>query len=373
MSIVVESFELARAEEMLRGYSARWFDEPLEVLAVEKEFHGDLVNPETGAKSQTFGLGGKIDAVVWDRVHGRTLIVEHKSSSEDCSPGSVYWRRLTLNEQLSTYQVGARLLGFEPDGILYDVLVKPGIRPASVPLVDADGVKIVLDAANERVRTKDGKKWRETGDTNQGFVLQTRPETIAEFRARLQELICERPDEYYRRGDIVRLADEEREAAFDAWQTAAAIREGRRAGRYPRNPDSCLKYSQVCTFFDVCTGQASLEDPTRFRRVDDVHEELSPAASRRRLPLLTSSQLSAFRSCQRMHYYRYDLGYRALESSEVQRFGTLIHRGLEGWWLAKKDGAGEVECLERALDIMRTPKPALAKTAAPAAREAVVL
>lgn len=368
--MTVDPYELARAEEMLRGYSARWFDEPLEWLAVEVEADAPLVNPDTGAASRTFLLGGKIDAIARHPPTGDVLVVERKTSSEDLSAGSSYWKRLTLASQLSTYMALARAIGFEPRRILYDVLGKPAIRPSGVPIVE-DGAKVVLDAGGQRVRTKDGKKWRETGDTAQGYVLQTRPETVDEFRERLRAVIVEKVDELFRRADVVRLADEEKDASFDSWQTAANIREGRNASRFPRNSDACIRYGSPCTFLPVCAGEASLEDPTRYRRVENVHEELSGRPTR--LPLLTNSEMSSHRACTRLHHLRYDLGWRALEDAETQRFGSLVHAGLESWTLAVKDGAPEDECVGRAIETMRTPKPALAKTAAPAAREAISL
>jgi hypothetical protein len=76
----------------------------------------------------------------------------------------------------------------------------------------------------------------------------------------------------------VRLEDEERDAAFDTWQTARLIREAQLANRHPRNPDACPRYGRYCEYFGVCTGTESLEDTTRFRHVENVHEELSPAA-----------------------------------------------------------------------------------------------
>ena len=353
---MTDPFELARAEEMIRGYSSRWFDEPLDYLAVEVEAEGPLTNPETGAASRTFALGGKLDGVVRDRRDGRLLVLERKTSSEDLSAGSLYWRRLTMASQLSQYIALLRALGLDPHGVLYDVLGKPAIRPSGIPVVD-DGAKVVLDAAGARVRTKDGRKWRETGDAEKGFVLQTRPETVEEFRARLQTTICDEPDRYFRRGDVVRLAEDEREAAFDTWQTAASIREGRRLGHYPRNPDACLRYGSTCAFFDVCAGSASLDDPARFRRVEHVHEELSRSDASRptRLPLLTNSEMAAHRACARLHHYRYDLGVRALESPEAARFGTLVHDGLEAWTVAIASGAGESECVERAFTAMHAP------------------
>lgn len=277
-----DAFELVRAEVLLTGYHLRWEADLVhyEVLAVEAQFECDLVNPLTGSASRTWRLGGKIDVVVRDRRDGKVLVVEHKTSSEDVSQGSEYWRRLRMDGQVSVYYEGARALGYDVAGCLYDVLSKPGIRPGSVPLVDDQGVKIVLDAAGQRVKTKDGKKWRETGDSAQGYVLQVRDETPEEFRQRLAETVGKDPDRHFARGDVVRLEQEMKDALLDVWQLGQELRQAELAKRHPRNPDACTKWGRLCPFFDVCTSQAPdevLNDPARFRRSDLVHPELADA------------------------------------------------------------------------------------------------
>lgn len=266
-----DEYEAAKARVLLRGYHARWGDDMLaDVIGVEKEFRAPLINPETGAASRTYQLGGKLDVLL------RTRFVEHKTTSEEIGPGSTYWRRLTLDSQVSTYYAGAKSLGVDVEGCLYDVVRKLALRPSQVPLTDEDGVKIVLDADGQRVRTKDGKKWRETSDTKLSYVLQTRPETPEEYEQRLLDEVSANPDRYYQRGEVVRLESDEREAQLDAWQTVRTMRESELAGRAPRNPDACIRYGRTCPFFDVCTGTASLDDPERFERVDHVHTELTP-------------------------------------------------------------------------------------------------
>jgi hypothetical protein len=273
-----DAYERARAAAMLRGYDARWCDEPYDVLAVEAEFYTALVNPETGAPSRTYGLGGKIDVLVSDRRDGLARLVEHKTSSEDISAGSDYWKRLLIDPQVSTYFAGGRALGHDIAECVYDVLGKPGQRPSAVALRDADNSKIVLDAGGERVRTKDGKKWRETGDAALGYVLQTRPETPDEYHDRVLAAIAENPERYYQRGTVVRLEAEEADAAHDAWHTARLIREAELASRWPRNPDACVRYGRTCEFFGVCTGTATL-DSQAFRRTENPHEELTTEAA----------------------------------------------------------------------------------------------
>ena len=58
-----DPFDFEREKAMLIGYAARWGDASRGIVAVEKQFEIDLVNPNTGASSRTFRLAGKFDAV----------------------------------------------------------------------------------------------------------------------------------------------------------------------------------------------------------------------------------------------------------------------------------------------------------------------
>ncbi len=236
-----DPFDRAKAEEMIRGYDARWAldADNYEVLAVEKEFRCELRNPTTGRTSRLFELGGKVDAIVRDRRDGRVLVVEHKTSSFDIGPGSEYWRRLRMDGQVSIYFQGAGSLGHDVSGCLYDVLGKPGQKPL------------------------------QPGKTRKVA------ETPGEYRVRIAEAIAEDPNRYYQRGEVVRLETETQDALFDIWQTAQQINEAKQADRAPRNPDACVRWGRTCEFFDVCTGVASLDDPLLFKKSERTHPELS--------------------------------------------------------------------------------------------------
>lgn len=258
-----DPFERAKAEAMLTGYHIRWADEPYEILAVEARFEMPLINPATGASSRTWRLGGKIDLIVRDLRDGRVLVEEHKTSAEDVGQGSSYWKRLRMDGQVSIYLDGAKALGFDVAGCLYDVLGKPGQRPLKATPVE------------ERKYTKPTK----AEPTPRLYANQrAEDETPAEYRHRILEAIAADPAAHYQRGEVVRLESELEEARYDIWQTAQAVQHARLAGRAPRNPDACVRYGQTCPFFSVCTGEASLEDPLLFRRLENPHVELTEAA-----------------------------------------------------------------------------------------------
>jgi len=50
--------------------------------------------------------------------------------------------------------------------------------------------------------------------------------------------------------------------------------------------------------------------------------------------LWTTSRDKCFRMCQREHSYRYDQGFSTVSDRLSLLFGTLVHVGLEAWWLS---------------------------------------
>lgn len=249
-----DPFERARAEAMICGYDARWSEARLDPIAVEVEFAGDMVNPDTGKPSRTWRIAGKLDVLALDLDTGRVVIVEHKTSSEDVSLGSPYWRRLRMDSQVSLYFDGAALLGHPAEACIYDVLAKPGQKPLRATPLEAR------------------KYTKKTGElyANQ----RAHDETPDEYRERIINAIAEAPDAYYARGEVVRLESELADARYDVWSTARTIRDNDLASRHPRNPDACIRYGRTCSFFDVCSGTASLDDAERFERRANPHSEL---------------------------------------------------------------------------------------------------
>lgn len=256
----LDEFERAKLRAMIKGYHVRWQSEDLGVLFVEREFRAPLVNPSTGMASKTFEVGGKLDAGC-RKPDGRFWIVEHKSTSEDIGLDSPYWKRLRMDPQVSTYHVGARTFEYgDPAGVIYDVLRKPTIRPyKATPVEDR---KYTKPTAKEPVARLYANQ-READET---------PE---EFEDRCIESIIAEPDKYYMRGDVIRLEQDEKDAAWDLWHQARKIREVGLSGHHTRNPDACVRYGRTCEYFEVCTGSASIDDVTLFRKAGVAHEELN--------------------------------------------------------------------------------------------------
>lgn len=234
-----------------------------------------------------------------------TYVLERKTTAEDISIGSVYWRRLTLDTQISHYILGGAAIGYEIAGVAYDVCRKAAQRPS-----------------------------------------EAKAETPEHYQQRVLEAITKDPERFYQRRKIYRRADELHEAACDTWQTATAIRDARRLKVFPRNSDSCMSWSRACDYLSVCCSEADIGDPILFAKAEKRHEELDGSDIRDGLELLTQSSLRSYRSCPRKYFYRYESRMRPLRpKAEPLRKGTAIHAALEVW---SKTG-GDVEAAIAAL------------------------
>lgn len=232
-------------------------------------------------------------------------IITHNTSAEDISPGSDYFDRLSIDGQISHYVAGARALGFEPAGCIYDVLGKPRHQPLQATPLEARKYVAKTGALYANQRAED--------------------EPLEAFRERLRAALVAAPDDFARRAHVVRLEADMDDAAFDDWQTARAIREAELAGRWPRSPEACTRFGSRCFAWSVCTRTGTLDDlPQR-----TPHEELSTA--NRSLPLLTPSSAKTFRACARQYRHRYIDG-RGGRGAPAAAFGTLVHAGLAAWW-----------------------------------------
>jgi hypothetical protein len=265
--------ERETVRQLLTGYFWRYENDDLKAIAPEHEFQMPLVNPRTGRALKIARMGGKIDLIA-QLADGRQAVGEYKTCGEDIGPESPYWLRLRGDQQVSIYMLGARSTGHDVATVIYDVTRKPTIQPRQVPLLDEDGRPVVLDRQGERVFKSDGKP-RQTGDTARGYVLQSRPETPEEYGARLLQDIGQRPDHYYQRREVPRLASDLEDAQIELCQQAQAIHEARRAGRWFRNVSRFT--CNTCEYCDVCLNNLSIDPaapPSGFIITDQLHPEL---------------------------------------------------------------------------------------------------
>jgi hypothetical protein len=264
--------ELETVLRLVCAYDWRWGQHKLIYHSVEQVFQLPLLNPQSGKRTSSFDLGGKIDGIV-EMEDGRLAVKESKFLGEDIGPDAPLWRRMKMDQQVSLYVIAARRLGYDIDTVLYDVVRKPSIRPEQVPVLDALGCRIVLDEHGNRVTTQRGQ-FRQTGDKEKGYVLQQRQQTATEWGDKLTADIGERPEFYFARVEIPRLENELLEHEYELWDVQQTIRDAQRNDRWYRtvNRNTC----PYCSYFAFCSSGINPDAglPDGFEKVYDQHPEL---------------------------------------------------------------------------------------------------
>ncbi len=222
--------DMRMARAMMTGYCVLWKSAKVQSVANGSRFCVPF--PETTwAGRNGHYLCGEWDGVV--RWNGTTYMRETKTSSEDISMGSAYYTSLRMDSQTQLYYGAAEAMGYELEGVMYDVLGKPANK---VPVSgDLDAYeKAMLKSLQNSIEGKTKRK--------------------------------------YMRYDIL-ITPEQVEAA---WEDASeTIRARVEYGLDYRNDGACRKWGRLCEYFDVCTGMADINDNNRFQTKEAKHEELA--------------------------------------------------------------------------------------------------
>jgi hypothetical protein len=329
-----DPFENARARAMLIAYAAVWDSADVDVLGVEQEFQAPLIHPD-GSTDPDWLIGGKIDLILRCRKHGTVRLYDHKTSSEDVSPGSTFRGRLILNGQATTYLMGAAMLGYEPEAFVFDVLGKLSIEPLTA--TPRDDFRIVSDAAGKKyaislgVMEKD-QNWSDVPQGTKLRLLDARPdlfriaanqravdETPEQHFVRAADAIAANPERYFAQIEVVRSTSDKERHMHALYVDSTLMDTVRAYDLVSRNEGACFQYGgKPCAYHPVCAGTANIDDPR-------------PEGKR----LITTSRRGSFNSCRQAHFFRYEQHIAPVERSAALTFGTLIHTAVERYWLVR--------------------------------------
>jgi len=225
-----------------------------------------------------FTAEGKMDGL-GTLSDGRMALIEGKTTSASIEPDSDYWLRLAFNMQLYQYILAARELDWDVSTVLYDVTRKPTIKPKQVNDLDEAGMKIVLDAAGNRVLKKNGEPKQSAGE---GETLQCHIETPDEFSARLLEDISLRPDFYFVRKEVPILEDNleafklQRDAISRLIISLRANEQGleRKENAWPRNVSEMT--CNFCSYQSFCLQNLTVDvkHPPEGFKIEGFNPEL---------------------------------------------------------------------------------------------------
>ncbi len=217
------------AVAMMKGYATRYQSEEFEVIALERTFEREIVNPATQARSRSFVLAGKVDGLV--RIGGEHYVLEHKTAS---SIDGGYLERLWTDFQITLYAYYLeQALGIRINGVLYNVLVKARLK-------------------------------------------QKRAESEADFQARLLTKY-EQPAMFHR--EMLYLSrDQFAVLRAELWELTQAFLDARRRNTWYQNTAFCFHHYRQCPYFALCRSGDSPNVIANFYQHVPPHEELRDRA-----------------------------------------------------------------------------------------------
>ena len=242
------------ARAMIEGYVARYPEEPFEVVEVEKEFTGEIRNPDTGRPSQTFIIAGKADGIV--RLNGELYLLEHKTAS---SLTGDYLDKLWTDTQIALYCHYLRELGYPIIGVIYNVLLKSRLKQRSGETEqEFEARRTALAAKNKSGRST---------------AKRQEPESDEAFRARLAEWYA-RPEAFHRERIYL---SEERMALLteEVWEVTQQYLDAKRRGKWLLNTSNCFAFQRPCEYLPLCQSGFSENVRDNLFEVVAPHEELA--------------------------------------------------------------------------------------------------
>ncbi len=242
------------ATALMKGYAARYATEEFEVVALEKAFEGEIINPETSAASRSFTLAGKVDGIV--RVGDEHFLLEHKTAA---TVDASYLERLWTDFQVTLYaHYVEQALGIRISGVLYNLLVKARLQQS------AGETEVEFEARRAELIAK--------SKTGKSSAKRRLPETDEEFQARLAAKYAElgmfhREMLYISREQFTTLRAE-------LWELTQAFLDARRRDVWYQNTSFCFQYGKPCPYFALCRSGGSPNVRDNFYQHVAPHEEL---------------------------------------------------------------------------------------------------
>ena len=242
------------ATAMMRAYAVRYAADDFEIVALERNFQGPIVNPATGAASRSFMLAGKVDGIV--RIGGEYFVLEHKTAGQ---VDGDYLEKLWTDFQITIYaHYIEQTMGIPITGILYNVLVKAKLQQGKGETEE----EFQIRRAELLAKSKTGKT----------TAKRKLPESDEEFQQRLAEKYAD-PEIFHR--EMLYLSRDRFEVLrAELWELTQAFLEAKRRGIFYQNTAFCFNYQRPCPYFALCRSNGNPNVIENFYQRVSPNEEL---------------------------------------------------------------------------------------------------
>lgn len=265
-------------------------DKDVEVVASELEFELPLIHPETGRSVPNVRIRGRLDKLINYPDRG-LFLREYKSTSSSVEDGSSFWPALRMALQPSIYYDAAKRMGYDIQGIEYDVWHKPTIKPKFLTqkntkefletgkyfgqeFIINSGIRIcenMLEAESYKYIILDDEiAIVEPGKKEGTFTIK---ETPRMFGVRLYNDIMERPTFYFNRREISRTEDDMNRFRWELYNTYKTIKNMMKSGCWMKNEDQCERMGK-CQYIPICYNNVNVDEstPDGFHQKEKVKE-----------------------------------------------------------------------------------------------------
>jgi len=248
-------FRRQLATAMMMGYAKRYPTEAFEVIALEHQFRGEIVNPATGASSRSFVLAGKIDGLVF--MDGGHYLLEHKTAG--LLDGN-YLERLWTDFQITLYShYIEQALNIKIAGVLYNILVKAKLKQSEGETEDEFEVR----RAELIAKSKAGKT----------TAQRKLPESDDEFQSRLN-VKYDDPNMFHRE-QLLLSRDQFRLLQEELWDLTQQYLAARRQNLWSRSTSYCFHWNRPCGYYPICTSGGNPNVIENLYEIRPPHSELA--------------------------------------------------------------------------------------------------
>lgn len=303
---------LAEAYEIVYKENLLW----TRMVTIEKHISHPLINLDTGRKSPKYFLNGYVDKLF--RSGDSWVIMDHKTTSEHVAdPNSRYWRRLASDPQPTIYMLLCLAEGYSVEGIVWDVVKKPAIRPRQLNKAEID---ILKEKDNlDEIAPRDGEYASGEPKRREGPWLYGR---------RVFEWAMVNAEEVFVRQHVSRDEKDVYDLNQSLWDLTRVWQQLGRMDCWPQNTRSCNSYGRECEYSQICFDG---EDPL-FRGLY-VSGDKQPGT-------MSHSSVGTFFECPRKYKHRYidNITLSTQEDTESLRIGSLWHLAMDGLYRHYAEG-----------------------------------
>jgi len=228
------------AKEIMLGYMERYHDDNWEIVAIEHEFAGKIVNPRTGAESKTFSIKGKADGIV--KTPKGLFLVEHKTTSRMMDdPVDKLWE----DTQVGIYVAYLRDLGYDIIGVIYNELLKCSLIQRKGETEEEFQIRHAELCAKNKNGVSSAKRQL--------------PETDGEYADRVQQWY--QSEDRYRRTELFLSKAQLDLVRNDIWGMTQQFLDARRREDWFCNRESCNTFYGDCPYRRYC--QSNYDEDVR--------------------------------------------------------------------------------------------------------------